>query len=124
VAQNVAFTPLLDASANIIIPIGGDATHKFRRKQRLPVSILCNYHPWEKAYILPLDHPYAAITGEDGSFTIPKLPVGELEFQIWHEKSGYVDTDDWPKGKMKMTIKPGANDLGTIKLSPELFEKE
>jgi len=124
VAQNVAFTPLLDKPANIVIPVGGDATWQFRRAQRVPVPIACNYHPWESAYMLPLDHPYVAVTGEDGSFTIPKLPAGgELEFQWWHERVGYLDTKDWPKGRMKATIQPGTNDLGTIKLSPSLFEK-
>ena len=123
VAQNVAFNPLLDKPANIVIPVGGDATWTFRRAQRLPVPIVCNYHPWESAYILPLDHPYVAITGEDGSFTIPKLPAGELEFQIWQERVGYLATKDWPKGRMKTTIQAGTNDLGTIKLAPSDLEK-
>ncbi len=123
VAQNVAFNPLLDKPANVVIPVGGDATWNFKRAQRLPVPIACNYHPWESAYILPLDHPYVAITGEDGSFTIPKLPAGELEFQLWHERIGYLDTKDWPKGRMKTTIQAGTNDLGTIKLAPSALEK-
>jgi len=123
VAQNVAFNPLLDKPANIVIPVDGDATWTFRRAQRVPVPIACNYHPWESAYILPLDHPYVAITDENGSFTIPKLPVGELEFQIWHERVGYLNTQDWPKGRMKTTIQAGTNDLGTIKLAPSVLEK-
>ena len=123
VAQNVAFNPLLDKPANIVIPVDGDATWNFKRSQRVPVPIACNYHPWESAYILPLDHPYVAITGEDGSFTIPKLPAGELEFQLWHERVGYLDTKDWPKGRMKTTIQAGTNDLGTIKLAPSTLEK-
>jgi hypothetical protein len=123
VAQNVAFSPLLDKPANIVIPVGGDATWQFKRAQRVPVLILCNYHPWESAYVLPLDHPYMAVTSEDGSFTIPKLPVGELEFQIWHERVGYLDTKDWPKGRMTTTIGAGTNDLGTVKLAPSNLQK-
>ena len=76
------------------------------------------------AYILPLDHPYVAITGSDGTFRIPKLPVGkELEFQVWQERAGYVATNEWKRGRFKITIKPGVNDLGKIKLSPKLFEQ-
>jgi hypothetical protein len=59
----------------------------------------------------------------DGKFRIPKLPVGGLEFQAWHERVGYLDAPDWPKGRFTMTIKPGTNDLGTIKLAPSMFEK-
>lgn len=127
VAQNVAFSPLGDVPANIILPPPPDeaakATWKFRRKQSVPVPILCNYHPWEKAYILPREHPYVAVSAMDGTFRIPKLPVDELEFQVWHERIGYLDTPDWSKGRFKMEVKSGVNDLGTIKLPPSMFEK-
>ncbi|MFZ5832030.1 MAG: hypothetical protein ACOY3P_18250, partial [Planctomycetota bacterium] len=58
VAQNVAFSPLGDVPANIVLAVGGDATYRFSRRQLLPVPIACNYHPWESAYILPRDNPY------------------------------------------------------------------
>jgi len=118
VAQNVAFQPLGDLPANIVLPVDGKAEHTFRRKQNTPVKIACNYHPWESAYVLPRDNPYMAVSALDGTFEIPKLPVGELEFQVWHEKVGYFDTPTWTKGRFEITIKPGKNDLGTIKLDP------
>jgi hypothetical protein len=124
VAQNVAFTPLLDTPANVVIPVDGEATLEFHRGQRIPVPIACNYHPWESAYILPLDHPYCGISAADGTFKIPKLPVGDLEFQVWHERMGYVSTDDWAKGRFELTIKPGTNDLGHVKLAAKMFEKD
>jgi len=128
IAQNVAFSPLGDVPANIILtpapsPPSDRATWKFRRKQNIPVRVLCNYHPWEEAYVLPRDNPYAAISAMDGTFRISKLPADELEFQVWHEKVGYLSTPQWSKGRFKMTIKPGVNDLGTIKLAPSTFEK-
>ncbi len=129
VAQNVAFSPIGDKAANIVLPPPPDkaarATWTFNRSQRLPVKIACNYHPWESAYILPLDHPYFAITGKDGRFTIPKLPVGKkIEFQLWQERVGYLATDDMKKGRVKMKLKPGTNDLGTIKLPVKKFIKK
>ena len=129
VAQNVAFSPLGDLAANIVLPPPPDkaskATWNFNRPQRLPVRILCNYHPWEVGYILPIDHPYVAITKPDGTFRIPKLPAGKkLEFQVWQERCGYVATDAWKKGRFEIEIKPEENDLGTIKLAPKLFEKK
>jgi hypothetical protein len=122
VGQTVKFDPLLDTPANYVLPVGGKATHKFGRSQRVPVKIVCVYHKWEVAYILPRDTPYVAISKADGSFTIPKLPVGALEFQVWHERPGYLARPDWPKGRFEMEIKPGVNDLGTIELAPSLFE--
>jgi hypothetical protein len=88
------------------------------------VPIACNYHPWESAYILPREDPYVAITAKDGTFRIPKLPAGKLEFQVWQERTGFLDTPQWPKGRFELTIKPGLNDLGTFKLSPKLFDKK
>ena len=124
VAQNVAFSPLGDAPANIVLPVKGDATWTFKRKQNTPVPIACNYHPWENAYILPREDPYFTISATDGTFTISKLPVGEkLEFQVWHERVGYLDTADWKKGRFKMKLKPGKNDLGTITLPAAMFDK-
>ena len=130
VAQTVKFDPLGDVPANIVIPAATkdkkpEATWKFRRKQRIPVPITCVYHPWELAHILPSDHPYAAVSDKDGTFTIAKLPVGELEFQVWHEKIGYLATPEWTKGRFKMTVKPGTNDLGMVKIDPKwLVSKE
>lgn len=127
VAENVAFSPLGDRPANIVLPAppaeGATATWRFGRPQRVPVPVICNYHPWEIAYILPLDHPYVDISARDGTFRIEKLPVGKREFQVWQERCGYLDTPEWPRGRLEVEIRPGVNDLGTIQLAPRQFEK-
>lgn len=123
VAQNIAFEPLGDTPCNAILPVGGNASYTFTRKQAVPVSIKCNYHPWESGYILPRDNPYAVVSAADGTFRLPQLPAGTWEFQAWHERLGYLDTPAWPKGRFEVTVKPGANDLGTIQLAAVLFEK-
>ncbi len=121
VAQNVAFEPVGDTPCNAVLPVKGDATYKFTRRQLTPVLIKCNYHPWESAYILPRDNPYTEISRADGTFQMAGLPVGPVEFQAWHERIGPLDIPAWPKGRFEMTIKPGVNDLGTIRLAPSLF---
>ncbi|MBN1591238.1 MAG: hypothetical protein JW888_17125 [Pirellulales bacterium] len=128
VAQNVAFSPLHGAAANIVLPPPPDkaakATWKFEYAERKPVPIACNYHPWESAFILPLAHPYVDISRADGTFRIAKLPPGEVELQLWHERVGYLDTPKWKRGRLRVTIVPGKNDLGTIRLAPSLLSKE
>lgn len=130
VPHNTNISPLGGRPLNPLIPSGGSINHKFGRKQTVPVPVNCNIHPWMKAYILPIANPYVAVTGDDGSFTLKNLPAGdELEFQVWHEKSGYVNPTGsgipkgWKKGRFKLKIAAGANDLKTIKLDPKLFEK-
>lgn len=116
VSQNIAIEPPGDSPWNVVLPVKGDATYRFSRKQNAPVLIRCNYHPWESGYILPRDNPYAAISGLDGRFRIPKLPVGQIEFQVWHERVGQLETPDWSKGRFKVEVRPGMNDLGVIKI--------
>lgn len=126
IGQNVAFRPFGDVEANILLTAPPDkaskAVWKFRRSQTAPVLVKCNYHPWESAYVLPRDNPYTAISQIDGRFLIAKLPVGKLEFQVWHERVGYLETARWPRGRFEMEIKPGLNDLGTIELPASMFE--
>ena len=124
IAQNVAFSPPGDAPANIVMPVGGTARYRFSRRQNSPVHIACNYHPWESAYILPRENPYVAISAADGTFRIEKLPLGTWEFQAWQEQVGPLETPAWPKGRFTATIKPGINDLGTIRLEPSHWGKQ
>lgn len=65
--------------------------HEMRFAERLPARVGCDIHPWMTAYWLVLDHPYAAITGKDGTFQIKDLPTGEHEFRVWQERIGHVD---------------------------------
>ncbi|HOP76478.1 MAG TPA: hypothetical protein PLD05_03255 [Thermogutta sp.] len=123
IAQNVAFSPLGDLPANIILaPAPGDnidAVWRFRRSQTEPVLIVCNYHPWESAYILPRDNPFFAISDFHGNFVISNVPVGEWEFQIWQERVRQLDLPQAPRGRLVVNVKPGVNDLGVIKVRPE-----
>ncbi len=97
--------------------------HQFKRQQNIPIRVTCNIHPWMFGYIIPRENPYTAVSAADGSFTLKNLPAMEIEFQVWQEKAGFVDTPAWPKGKFKMKIKAGDNDLGTVKLPAKLFNK-
>ena len=124
VAQNIAIDPPGDVPWNVVLPVGGNATYQFTRKQNVPVRIHCNYHPWESGYILPRDNPYVDISAPDGTFRIAKLPAGTWEFQAWQERTGLLQTPAWPKGRFSMTIQPGTNDLGTIHLPASLFPEK
>jgi hypothetical protein len=57
-------------------------------KQEVMIPVKCNVHPWMRAYIGVVAHPFFAVTEDDGSFTIKGLPPGTYTIQIWHEKLG------------------------------------
>lgn len=52
------------------------------------VEVRCVFHPWTHAYIAVFDHPYFAVTGNDGSFKIDSLPPGSYKMMVWHEGAG------------------------------------
>jgi hypothetical protein len=49
------------------------------------VEVTCALHPWTHAYIAVFDHPYFAVTDDDGKFTIDSLPAGTYKMMVWHE---------------------------------------
>lgn len=73
---------------NQTIPANSASEFKPQKEEAVPVGVVCSIHPWMKAYFLPRENGYVAVTKEDGSFEIPNLPAGEsLEFQVWHESA-------------------------------------
>jgi plastocyanin len=58
---------------------------KYVNAERQPVSVKCDFHTWMQAWHLPLDHPYGAVTNENGEFSIRDLPAGKHKFTVWHE---------------------------------------
>lgn len=52
------------------------------------IEIVCNVHPWMHSYAVVQDHPYFAVTGEDGTFTFKDLKPGSYELEAWHPTLG------------------------------------
>ena len=48
--------------------------------------VKCDVHPWMKSYAQVFDHPYFAVTGPDGSFSIKDVPDGTYKAVAWQEK--------------------------------------
>ena len=66
--------------------------------------VKCDVHPWMSAYIGVFEHPFFAVTKEDGTFTIPSkgLADGEYTLTFWHEKYA----SETP-AETKVTVKDG-----------------
>ena len=130
VGHNSNIATMKNSPSNSLIPSNGASDVTFSRDEAIPATVTCNIHPWMKAYLVIRPNPYGAVTAADGSFEIENLPVGEeLEFQLWHEKGGYLDEfvldgkkTDAKRGRIDLTVKAGGTDLGDIVISPKLFK--
>lgn len=47
----------------------------------------CDVHPWMFAWVTVVDHPYYAVTGPDGTFTIKDVPPGKYKIAALHRKA-------------------------------------
>src|SRR5258707_15647736 len=82
---NIHFTPKNNPDWNQS-QVNGAApmTHKLAVAEVL-VPVKCNQHPWMKSYVGVTKHPFFAVTGEDGSFTLKGVPPGKYTVVAWHE---------------------------------------
>jgi hypothetical protein len=83
--HNIHFTPKNNPDWNQSQPNGAPPmSHSFARSEVL-VPVKCNQHPWMKAYVGVLKHPFFAVSAEDGTFTIKGVPPGTYTVAAWHE---------------------------------------
>lgn len=86
--HNIHPTPSANREWNESQPPGSaDRQQAFPRPETM-IPVKCNIHPWMRAYINVVSHPFFAVTGDDGSFTIKGLPPGTYTIEVVHEKYG------------------------------------
>ncbi|MCY4373444.1 MAG: carboxypeptidase regulatory-like domain-containing protein [Spirochaetaceae bacterium] len=82
----------------------------FDKVEAEPFAIKCDVHPWMNAFGVVLDHPYAAVTAADGSFSIPNLPAGTYQVEVWHELLGAstheVTVEDGGTATLDLALQP------------------
>ncbi len=73
---------------NVGLPILGQVS-KQKLLQPGVVKVGCDAgHKWMSAYIHVFKHPYFAVTGADGKFSMKDVPPGDYTVKIWHEALG------------------------------------
>ncbi len=51
----------------------------------------CGLHPWMHGFIVNADHPYYAVSNENGEFMLKAVPEGKHTMHIWHETLGEIE---------------------------------
>lgn len=93
-----------------------DAEHSyaFRRagNAKSPIRIGCAFHSQMQAWIFVFDHPFYAVTGEDGKFRFDDVPPGEYTVELVHPAGGLA----WSQ---PFTIAAGETKTIDIRTSPD-----
>lgn len=88
VLHNVNATPSENMSFNRSQPRAGMEFEVTFPVPEVMIPVRCDVHGWMEAYIGVVDHPFHAVSAEDGSFSLDGLPPGEYELEAWHELYG------------------------------------
>lgn len=114
IAHNAKYAGIGNQGKNPLIPSGGKHDADDLQPSDFAVRMECNIHPWMGAYIYVFDHPYHAVTNDDGQFEIKLAPAGAWRLGVWQEdlgwKAGRTGEEivlEAGKGKeMKIELKP------------------
>lgn len=86
--HNIHPSPKVNQEWNQMQAQGAPAIEKKFSRPEILIPVKCNQHPWMKANIGVLAHPYFAVSAKDGSYTIKNVPPGTYTVVFWHETLG------------------------------------
>jgi plastocyanin len=86
--HNVHGTPTKSSAWNFGLAVRGARRTITIDHPEVPVGVQCDVHPWMHATLAVVDHPYFAVTGDDGVFTLARVPAGRYTVAAWHPRLG------------------------------------
>jgi plastocyanin len=85
--HNIHAVAAANREFNIGQPAPAKNTHTFSTREVM-VPFKCDVHRWMNAYAGVLDHPFYAVTSDEGRFELKGLPPGTYTVEAWHEMLG------------------------------------
>ncbi len=111
--QQLRFVAGGEDKARGAVPLGGD-------EQVIPTDLPARApglvivrdasRPWSRAFLAVFDHPYHAVTGPDGMFSLDGVPPGTHTLRVWHERGAVLE--------QQITVSSGAVARADVKLMP------
>jgi hypothetical protein len=71
--------------------LGGKPLEHVFALQKHPVQIGCSLHPWMRAWIYVVPHPWFAVTDDHGRFSIAGVPPGRYTLWLRHADTGHQE---------------------------------
>ena len=111
---------------NVALPNQGQRVTKDLPRSGL-VRVECDEHGHMHATVYVADHPYHAVTGADGAFTIKDVPPGNYTLVVYQRHTGPIETPVAVKAKETTDVKvdlkqlrPSAHDTFRGKVMSEI----
>lgn len=88
VNHNVHAEAQINAGWNESQPPQAEKKFKTFSREEIWFPVTCSVHPWMRAYLSVVRHPFFAVTGEDGTFSMKGVPPGSYTLEVIQEKFG------------------------------------
>jgi hypothetical protein len=90
-SHNIHFMPHVNKQWNFSMPSGADTLTTHFDKPEVSIPVMCNVHPWMRAFLFVFANPYFALTTKTGTFEMKNVPPGTYTIEAWQEKFGTQD---------------------------------
>jgi plastocyanin len=87
-AHNVKSQPVNNRPFNISQPTNMTSAPQRFSTPEIMIPVQCDVHGWMQSYVGVVAHPYFAVSGADGNFTIGNVAPGTYTMEAWHERYG------------------------------------
>ena len=68
------------------------------------IRVDCDLHPWMRAWVVVAEHPFYAVTNDQGEFVLDNVPPGQYTLQLWQESLGTVTKEVAVKDEAIITV--------------------
>jgi plastocyanin len=83
--HNIHPTPKLNPEWNQTQANGAPPIEKSFSRSEVLIPVKCNQHPWMKAYIGVMKHPFFKVSNDTGAYEIAGVPPGTYTVVAWRE---------------------------------------
>lgn len=73
--------------------LGQVNTKAIKTRRGNAVELSCDAHSWMAGWLYVLEHPYYAVVGADGQFSIDGVPPGSYTLKAWHPALGELEQE-------------------------------
>lgn len=75
-----------DSYFSITLPRGASPITKEMPHEPTVLRLSCLFHPWERSFVVVTDHPFFAVTDQNGRFAIRGVPPGKYAVEALHSQ--------------------------------------